>query len=112
MRVLEELLRDTVEKFNRKAAEDQNLSKELAGIRKLIQVETTDGDTYHFTLENSRIGAVEKGSAENPDIRVIADTETYTRLATGELRAMKAYATRKLQVKGSIEDLLRLRKLF
>jgi putative sterol carrier protein len=43
---------------------------------------------------------------------VISSSETLRQLWTKELRPMKALATRKLQVKGSIEDLLRFKKFF
>jgi putative sterol carrier protein len=42
----------------------------------------------------------------------MASTETLTRLWTNELRVMKAFVSKRLQVKGSIEDLLRLKKFF
>lgn len=110
--MVEELIREAIDRFNKKASEDQALAQELAGVRKTVQVEVTDDGTYHFTLENSRVGALAKGETTSPDIRVIASTETLTQLRSGELRAMKAFATRRLQIKGSFEDLLRLRKFF
>ena len=112
MSLVEGLLRETIEKFNKKVSEDPNLANELKNVRKMLQVEVTDGKTYHFLLENAHVGNLEDGPAENPDIRIVTSAETLTQLRSGELRPMKAYATRKLQVKGSIEDLLRLRKFF
>ncbi len=110
--MVEQILRETIDRFNKKAAEDPKLAEELKGIRKTVQVEVTDGDWYHFVLENSRVSELVKGKSEAPDIRLIASSETLRQLYTGELRAMKAYVTRQIQIKGSIEDLLRLRKFF
>ena len=110
--MVEQILRGTIDRFNKKAAEDPKLAQELAGVRKVVQVEVTDGDWYHFVLENSRVAGLQKGSTETPDIRVIASTETLQQLYSGELRAMKAYVTKRIQIKGSVEDLLRLRKFF
>jgi len=110
--LVEELLKETIERFNKKVAEDPKLAAELKGIRKIIQVEVTDGKTYHLLLDNACVGELGNGAVENPDIRIVASSETITQLRSGELRPMKAYATRKLQVKGSIEDLFRLRKFF
>ncbi len=110
--MVEELLKETIARFNKKAAEDPNLRAELQNIKKTIQIEVTDGQLYHFVLENAHVGELNKGPAQNPDIRIIASKETIHQLRSGELRVMKAYATRRLQVKGSIEDLLRLRKFF
>ena len=110
--MVEALLKETIEKFNAKADGDPNLRAELQGVRKIVQVEVTDGDWFHFVLENAHVGGLDRGPVENPDIRIIASKETLHQLRNRELRVMKAYATRKLQVKGSIEDLLRLRKFF
>ncbi|MFY9605373.1 MAG: SCP2 sterol-binding domain-containing protein [Thermoplasmata archaeon] len=110
--MVEELLKETIARFNKKAAEDPNLRAELQNIRKTIQVEITDGELYNFVLENAHVSELNKGPAQNPDIRIIASKETIHQLRSGELRVMKAYATRRLQVKGSMEDLLRLRKFF
>jgi putative sterol carrier protein len=110
--MVEELLREAIDKFNKKADDDPNLRAELQGVRKVVQVEVTDGDWFNFVLENAHVGGLTKGSVENPDIRIIASKETLYQLRSRELRVMKAYVTRKLQVKGSIEDVLRLRKFF
>ncbi|MGQ9587894.1 MAG: SCP2 sterol-binding domain-containing protein [Thermoplasmata archaeon] len=110
--MVEELLRRAIEKFNRKTAEDRNLAEELAGMRRTVQIEVSDDATYHFLLESARVGGLQKGALERPDIRVIASSDTLRQLWSRELRPMKALATRKLQIKGSIEDMLRLRKFF
>jgi putative sterol carrier protein len=112
MKLVEELLKETIARFNKKASEDPKLSAELQGIRKAIQVEITDGEIYNFVLENAHVGELNKGATQSPDIRIIASKDTLFQLRSGELRVMKAYATRRLQVKGSIEDVLRLRKFF
>lgn len=112
MTLVEQLLREIIGKFNEKVAQDQELETELKDVRKMIQVEVQDGDWYHFVLENARVGEPQKGATESPDVRIIASSETLSKLWSKELRVMKAIATRKLQVKGSIEDLLRLKKFF
>ncbi len=112
MTVVEELLLQAIEKFNRKVAQDRNLAQELAGMKKKVQIEVSGGDIYHFLLENGHVGGLGKGKVEGPDIRVVASEETLRQLWSRELRPMKALATKKLQIKGSIEDMLRLRKFF
>jgi putative sterol carrier protein len=112
MKLVEELLKETIARFNKKASEDPKLSAELQGVRKVIQVEIAEGEMYNFVLESAHVGELNIGPTQNPDIRIIASKETLFQLRSGELRVMKAYATRRLQVKGSIEDLLRLRKFF
>ncbi len=55
---------------------------------------------------------LQKGPVQNPDIRVLGSSETFDLLWKKELRPMKALALRKIQVKASLEDMLRLRKFF
>lgn len=110
--MVEEFIRDMIDRFNAKAAADPEFEKELRGLKKLVMVQVTDGDTFSFTLENSRIGPLSKSAVQNADITIIGSTEVFNQLKSGELRPMKAYALRKLQVKGSLEDILRLRKFF
>lgn len=112
MNMVEAWIQEMIRKLNEKAASDPQFESELKGLRKVVQVVVTDGDTYNFTLENARVGPMSKGAVPNPDIMITGTTATYMQLKSGELRPMKAYATRKLQVKGSLEDILRLRKFF
>jgi putative sterol carrier protein len=110
--MVEEFINEMISKFNGKAASDPEFEQELKGLKKLVQVVVTDGDTFNFKLENARVGPLSKGAIEGADITIIGSTETYKHLRSGELRPMKAYVTRKLQIKGSLEDILRLRKFF
>jgi len=110
--MVEQFLRDTIDKFNKKASKDPRVAKELEGVRRTVLVEVTDGESYNFVLENARVEKLLKGKIDNPDIRIAASTETFKQLQSGELRIMKAYATRKIKVKAPMEDIFRLRKFF
>jgi len=110
--MVEQFLKEMIEKFNAKAAAEPAFEKEMQGMKKVVQIDVTDGEKYFFTLENARIGPMSKGTVSNPDIAVAGSTETFMKLKSGELRPMKAYALRKLQVKGTLEDILKLRKFF
>ena len=110
--MVEQLIREAIDRFNAKAKEDPGLAEELKGISKTVQVELEDGVRYHFRLEDGAVGELCMGEVDAPDIRVIASADTLTRLWSRELRVMKALVTKKLQVKGSMEDLLRLKRFF
>src|SRR5512137_2563489 len=100
--MVEAFLNDMIRKFNEKAAADPKFEAELRSLKKLVQVVVTDGETYHFTLDNARIGPMAKGPApRTPDIQIIASTEVMMQLKSGELRPMNAYATRKIHLKGT-----------
>lgn len=107
---MKDLLRDLIEKFNAKAATDPSLQKELEGMERTIQI-TTDRSSYHMTLREGRITALEDGEAEAPELNIVADEETLQGVLEGRIPTFKAMATGKLKVKASLEDALRLRKL-
>jgi putative sterol carrier protein len=111
--MVEEVLREAIVKFNKKAETDPKLAKEISGMTRVVQFEISDtGEFFHFTLENQRVGELQNGRIENADIRVICDAEVLKQLYSGELRPMKAIATRKIHVKAKLEDMLTLRKFF
>jgi putative sterol carrier protein len=110
--MVEQLFREMIAKFNQKSAEDPKLAKELAGVRRVVEIDVTDGDSYNFVLENSHVGEMSIGKVEKPDILVIGSKETFLQMRSGELRPMKALALKKIQVKATLEDMLRLRKFF
>ncbi len=110
--MVEQLLKEAIEKFNARVREDPELAKELESVSKVMQVEIEGGDWYHFTLEGGAVDGPHKGEIPDPDVRIIASADTLTRLWTKELRVMKALVTKQLRVKGSMEDLLRLKRFF
>ena len=111
--MVEEILRDAIVKFNKKVETDPKLAKEISGMKRVIQFEMTDtGEFFHFVLENERVGELQKGQVEKPDIRVICAADVIKQIYSGELRPMKAIATRKIHVKATLEDMLTLRKFF
>jgi putative sterol carrier protein len=110
--MIEEYLNTAIEEFNKKGETDPKLAKELQGVRRIVEVQVSDGDTYNFILENAHVSGLQKGKVENPDIKVIASSETFDLLWKRELRPMKALALKKLQVKASLQDMLTLRKFF
>ena len=107
---MKDLLRELIEKFNAKAATDPSLQKELEGMERTIQI-TTDRASYHMSLRDCRITALEDGGAEEPELNILADEETLRGVLQGDIPTFKAMATGKLKVKASLEDALRLRKL-
>ncbi len=112
MNLVGEMLATVIDKFNKRVIEDPKLKEELKDVRRSIVVQVSDGETWNFKLDNGHAGDLAKGGLENPDILVKSDRETLRQLWNGELRAMKALATRRVHVKASLEDMLRLRKLF
>ena len=110
--MIEDILREIITRFNEKAASDEKLKAELAGMRRTVLISLDDGRSFNFRLEDAKASALETGSIDNPDIAIESSEETINQLYKGEIRVMRALALKKVRVNGSLEDILRLRKFF
>jgi len=109
---MRDLLEAAVQKFNAKAQSDAKLQADLEGVERKVLIQCKDGPQYSFVLKDRQIGPLNEGAIDAPDVTIISDTATLTALLKKEMGPMKAYATQKLKIKASIDDVLRLRKLF
>lgn len=109
---MEQLLREAIDRFNAKVEADEKMQRELEGITKRVQIDVENDTHYNFILDDKKISGPYTGTIENPDIRIISDSETVRKLFNKEMGPMKALATKKLQIKASLEDMLRLRRFF
>ncbi len=109
---MREMLEDLVRKFNAKVASDSTLRAELGDLTKTVVIELKDGAKYHFTLKDQKVSALLDGGVDQADITIATDAETLRALILREIGPFKAYATGKLRLKGSLEDLARFRKFF
>lgn len=105
------ILQDVIDRFNDRVAKDPELNKELVCIKKKVQLDL-GCEQYYFFLECSRVEKLHEGTVPDPDITLISDPDTVIKLFKGEMKIMKAWALKKVKVKGSIDDVLRLRKFF
>jgi len=109
---MKELLEEAIRKFNAKAASDPALRAELGDLRKTVLIELKDGTKYHFTLKDQHVDGLIEGEVDRADITISTDQETLRGLILREIGPFKAYATGKLRLKGSLEDISRIRKFF
>jgi putative sterol carrier protein len=110
--MIEDILRDVISRFNEKAATDEKLRSELAGVNRTVLIILEDGRNFNFSISDSKASDLINGSIENPDITFESSEGTIEALYKGDMRVMKALALKKVRIKGSIEDLLRFRKFF
>src|SRR2546422_280637 len=110
--VMREMLEDLIRKFNAKVASDPALRAELVGLRKTVLIELKDGTKYHFTLADQKVAGLLDGGVDTADITISTDADTLRGLILREIGPFKAYATGKIKLKGSLEDLARFRKFF
>jgi len=106
------LLEEAIDKFNKRAAEDAKLQKELDGKVRRVSIDIDDGTSYNFTLRDKRIGELVEGSLDQADIRVRSTGAVLTGILKKEIKPLKAYLTKKVKFEASLEDLLTLKKFF
>lgn len=79
---------------------------------KTMAFEFTDlGKTYYSNIEQGSPSEVIEGEPEKANIKITTDSNTWKGIMDGEISGMKAYTSKKLKVKGSMPDLLKLQKL-
>ncbi len=107
---MEELLRDLIERFNKRVEGDSRLRSELEGLERTIQI-STGKSSFYLNLKDCRIDGPEEGETQGAEVTIHADEDTLKGVLTGEIPPFKAMALRKLKIKASMEDAIRLRKL-
>ncbi|MCI4334308.1 MAG: SCP2 sterol-binding domain-containing protein [Thermoplasmata archaeon] len=109
--MIEEALAGLVERFNRHADHNPGVRAELVGISRTIAIRLTDERQYAVDLKEGRLSGLRSGAADKADLTIVTDSVTFLGLLRREIGPMRALATRKLSITGSIEDKLLLRRL-
>jgi len=100
-----------IDKFHRKMAKDEEARKEVEPVRKTVNIDLGT-ESYSLRLEHAEILDFKEGMIDGADITLKTTPEYLGALIDGTLRPMKAYVTKKITIKGKIEDIMYLRKLF
>jgi putative sterol carrier protein len=104
-------IQEMIDKFHRKAENDEKLREKLDGVVKEINIDLGT-EQYFLKLDNARITDYREGMEDEADILFTSTTENLQALIEGTLRPMKGYLTRKFTVKGKLEDIMYLKSLF
>ena len=107
----EEIIQKMIDKFHRRMAKDEKARAEVEPIEKTFNVDLGE-ESYHMRLKNAQIVEFEEGLLDKADILLKTTPEHLRQLVEGTLRPMRAYVTKKITVKGKIEDILHLKKFF
>lgn len=70
-----------------------------------------NGSVYHFLVADNTI-TILAGSIDNPDMQIQSDADTIRKLFLEETSAASALLKRKLKIKGSTSDLMKIRHIF
>ena len=104
-------IQEMIDKFHRKMEKDEKTREELMPLVKTLNLDLGE-ETYSMKLENAQIVEFKEGMLETSDIYLKTTPEHLDALIEGTLRPMKAYVTKKIILKGKMEDLMYLRKFF
>ena len=108
---MEEQLRGLVDKFNKKMAEDEKTRDEVKHLKKTVNIDL-ETEKYSLKLEDAKMFDFKAEIIEDADVVVTSTPENFQKLLDGDLRPMRAYLTKKITIKGKIQDLMFLKKFF
>ena len=100
-----------IDKFRAKVASDENVKKEIAHLDKTFNIDLGE-ESYSFHLKDSEISDFKPELLGEADVTLITTPESLQGLIDGTLRPMRAYVTKKIKIKGKIDDLMFLKKFF
>ena len=107
----EEIIQKMIDKFHRKMAKDEKARAEVEPIEKTMNVDLGE-ETFRLKVAHAQVVEFEKGAYDEADMLLKTKPEYLQQLVDGSLRPMRAYVTKKVVIKGKIEDLLYLKKFF
>jgi putative sterol carrier protein len=103
------LSREWIDELDRAASASADLREQLTGVTLVVEHQVTggpDGDVAYVTrIDDGRV-RVRAGSSPEPDVVLVADYDTASALARGELNAQRAFAAGRLKVRGRIDRLV------
>ncbi|MBD3406831.1 MAG: hypothetical protein GF411_12010 [Candidatus Lokiarchaeota archaeon] len=91
--------------------EREETIKAIDGWERVALLTLKSGEKFHFTVKDNTI-MVDEGPIDNPDMRIKSDEKTIRKLFLEEMSAASALLRRKLKVKGSASDLMKIRHIF
>lgn len=108
---VEAQIQDLIDKCNKRMSEDEKMRKEVEALMKVFNFDLST-ERYSMRLENAKIVDFKPEFADNADVVVTTTPEYFEQLMNGDLRPMRAYITKKVTIKGKVQDLMFLKKFF
>lgn len=106
----EEDIQKMIGKFERRMAKDPEAKEKVKEVVKSVNIDL-GAEKYSFTIKDAAVNNFVPSNLDVADITLITTPEHLHAIVEGELRPMKAYVTRKIIIKGKIEDVLHLKSL-
>jgi putative sterol carrier protein len=91
---------------------DAGVQAALKGFTKSLQFKFTDtSETWLIRAVNGKEATLTQETVEKPDILVTVTTDILSGIMDKKINGTTAYMQRKIQVKGAMEDLMKLQKI-
>lgn len=100
-----------IDKFHSKVDGDENLKKDIAHLVKTFNIDLGE-EQYSMKLKDSKIYDFVDSLSDEADVTLKTSVENFQALLDGTLRPMRAYVLKKVTIKGKLDDLMFLKKLF
>jgi putative sterol carrier protein len=108
---MEASIQTLIDKFHSRMEKDEAAKTEIMPLKKTVNIDLGT-ERYSLKLENAQIDDFRPNMIDAADVTLITTPESLQGLIDGTLRPMKAYVTKKITIKGKIQDLLFLKKFF
>lgn len=108
---MQDEIQGVIDRFHRKMEKDENLRKEVEPLTKTFNLDLGD-EGYCLKLKDARIYSFEPQLDDNADVTVTTTPDNLRGLIDDSLRPMRAYVLKKIAIRGKIDDLMFLKKLF
>ncbi|MBS7638692.1 SCP2 sterol-binding domain-containing protein, partial [Candidatus Bathyarchaeota archaeon] len=69
------------------------------------------GLSYVLKVEDGRLADLRSGGEESPDIRITIPSDVFLNVLEKKTNPIKEYSLGRIKIKGSMSDLMRMRKL-
>ena len=109
-----DLLENMVNKFNQKVDDSERLFERLKEVSRTIQIELDENVFYHMRMINGKIVEIVPEAIkepELPDLRILTDSRTFEGIMNKTVKPLKAYALKKIKIKGALKDRILLKDL-
>lgn len=110
---LDEILKNLVEKFNKKVEESEDLRKRLQGFDRKVLLKLDPDGFYYAEIRDGKFEEFKKIDSEtDTDIKIETTRDVFLQLISQQLSPLVAYVNGLVKIKAPLRDLLMVKELF
>ena len=107
---MEPMIKKMIEKYEKKSNKDPEVREKVKDIKKSVNIDL-GVEHYSFIVDGPNVIDFKCEMLDDADLTIGSTPENLTALIEGDLRPMRAYVTKKITIKGNIQDLMHLKSL-